>query len=147
MNSALKSEVVQFYSITFSRTYFLIEIALHLLVLTSIFQLIAFPELVLFVILFSLFAWKFFTNHPFLDQYKSCSMCILKTPPGIRWVESGRQYDYPTSEVKILMTRWFILLQLGRGRFRISRILLADSFNSLDNYSCCRKNIIETKLC
>jgi hypothetical protein len=147
MESATEITVTKPYHVNFSQTLFRIEVALHLLVLISIVQLIDFPYVLLFLILFALLSWNFFTNHPFLDQHKSCSMSILMTPPVLRWIESGRQHDYPASEVKILMTRWFILLQLGRGRFRISRLLLADSFRSLDDYSCCRKNIIETKLC
>jgi hypothetical protein len=149
MHQASEPAIKQSFHVRFSPTLFGLEVALHAVVLISIFQLLNFPDLMLFLLLFALLSWKFFKNHPYVKSSNpSCSLMIICHPVvTIRWIELDWQRDYPASEVKILMTRWFILLQLGKGQFKISRILLADSFTSLENYSCCRKNIIETQLC
>jgi len=148
MNSPQKSGLSQPFRITYSQTFLRIEIALQLLVLTSIVQLIDWPEVMLFVMLFLLLGWQFFNKNSIRNQYSDeCYIQISNNPPSIKWVESEHESSFPVQAVKILITRWFILLQLGQRQTKVRRILLADSFESLELYSFFRQKIIETKLC
>lgn len=148
MKTPDNSGFIQSYSIRHSRMFYRLEIALHLLVLISILQIVDWPYAGLFVMLFLLMGWPFFNNHsisrPCLND---CQMQILQNPPAIQWIACDQNNVYPAQEVKILMNRWFILLQLGKRQTKIRRILLADSFQSFELYSSFRHKIIETKLC
>ncbi len=121
-----------------------IEIALHVVVLIALLQLIDWPYVLLFLALFLLLTWRFFHKYYIRHQYAEASQIQwVKNPAGLRWVDAEQEILYPAAQVKILMTRWFILLQLGKGRSRVSRLLLADSFDSSQSFSRCRKIMIQ----
>ena len=121
-----------------------IEIALHVMLLIAILQLIEWPYVLLFVTLFLLLTWQFFHKYYIQHQYSEASQIQwIKNPAGLRWTDAEQEILYPAAQVKILMTRWFILLQLGKGRSRVSRLLLADSFDSSQSFSQCRKIMIQ----
>jgi hypothetical protein len=148
MTSPDQSSFAQPFKIGYSRTLFTLEIALHLLVLISIVQIIDWPYVLLFVLLFLLLGWQFFNNQSISRPYsKDCQIQILNNPVGMHWLGPEGECTYPEHEIKLLMNRWFILLQLGKRQKKIRRILLADSFESLELYSSIRKKLIETKLC
>jgi hypothetical protein len=143
MNSADNSAFAQPFRIGYSRILFRLEIALQLLVLICIVQIIDWPYVVLFVLLFLLLGWQFFNNHSISRQYgNDCQILILNNPAGIHWVGPEGECIYPQHEIKILMNRWFILLQLGKRHRKIRRVLLADSFESLELYSLIRQRLL-----
>jgi hypothetical protein len=143
MKSSDNAEFSQTVKISYSRKLYQLEIALHLLVLICIVQIIDWPYLLIFVLLFLLLGWQFFNNHTICRQYThDCQLQILNNPTRISWLSPEGEYTYPEPEVKILMTRWFILLQLGQGQKKIKQLLLADSFDSFESYSHCRKLLL-----
>jgi hypothetical protein len=148
MKSPNQSAFAQPFRVRYSRVFYRVEIALHLLVLISIVQIIDWPYVVLFVLLFLLLGWQFFNNQSRGSQYSNdCLIQILNNPAGIYWAGPEGDCTYHEHEIKILMNRWFILLQLGKRQKMIRRVLLADSFESLELYSSIRQKIIESKLC
>ncbi len=143
MKSPDQSAFAQSFKIRYSRTFYRLEIALHLLVLISMVQIIDWPYLVLFVWLFLLLGWQFCSNHSKSRQYSNdCQIQILNNPAGIHWTGPKGECTYPEHEIKLLMTRWFILLELGQCQTKIRRLLLVDSFDSLESYSNCRKLLL-----
>ena len=140
-NQPVKSEP---FSISPSTRLLHIELVMHGLLMLAILNLIEWPYNLLFLMLVIGMGWQFFHKYYIQDRYAGrVQIQWCSNPPGIRWTEAGCETTYPVAQVKILMTRWFILLQLGKGRKRVSRLLLSDSFDNSDSYSKCRKLMLQ----
>jgi hypothetical protein len=143
MNSTSKSAASQFFNVRYSRTVYRLELALQLLVLICIVQIIDWPYVLLFVLLFLLLGWQLFYKQSINNPYfNGCQIQILDNPKTINWLVGEGECSYSGQEIKILMTRWFILLQLGQGKTKTKQLLLADSFDSYESYLNCRKLLL-----
>lgn len=148
MQSLVNSTARQHFKVNYSRSFYYFEISLHILLLICLVELIDWPDLLLFLLLFCLISWQFFNNQSIRVLYKNdCVIQIQENPVSVSWIESDNETRFQSEEIRILLTRWFILLQLGRGKSKLNRILLVDSFDSHAHYSNFRKTVLENKLC
>ena len=144
MNAFTNAVTSEAFCITPSVTLFRIELALHGIVMLAILNVVEWPYKLLFLLLLGGLGWQFFHKYYMRAQYAGhCQIQWRSYPPCIRWTEAESETDYPAAQVKIRMNRWFILLQLGEGRKRVSRLLLADSFDSCESFSKCRKLMLQ----
>lgn len=142
-----KSANVQLYKLNASNTIFYLEIALHLLVLVCLINLITDAWLWLFLLLFLLLSIQFFSHQSIRHQFSNSSLEIRDSPCIFIWTDRDGETQYSADQVKIITTRWFILLQLGKGRVQKSRLLLADSFVDKSDYTGFRRKLNEMYAC
>jgi hypothetical protein len=136
------------FNLTASTRLFHFEIALHLVALLGMINLITWPDIVLFSLLFVLLMYRYFAQFSVLHQYdRATGLEIRPQSSQIVWHNADGTQDFSLDTAKIHMTRWFILLQLGKGSHRVERLLMEDSFPNVDQYCHCRRMLIELNLC
>jgi hypothetical protein len=90
----------------------------------------------------------FFRTDSIRAQFNNNALEIRNNPFKLIWYDpSAEPFEYAANEIKIITSRWFILLQLGKGKSRINRLLLADSFVDNNHYTSFRRLLNEMYLC
>jgi hypothetical protein len=135
-----------------SRSLFIVECGLQLIVLATILALpnTGFKAAVL--LLWLLAGWKYFRRDSQAVRFAPpCSVVFNLQHENIRWHCARQTLDFPVEQLKVRCTRWFVLLQLGRDRSGYGRqtLLLADSFYSPTLYSRFRRILmqIDSRVC
>lgn len=148
MISSTKFETMPLYKLHFSKTVLAIEVFILTLIFISIVQLLHGAVLVLTALLFVLLCIRFFRTDSICKKFPPGSALeIRKTPERLIWYDQEVATGYAPAEIKTFITRWFILLQLGKGKSGISKLLLADSFADFNHYTSFRRQLIEMNIC
>ncbi len=147
MASPLRSEPAQLYKLKYSRIILGIEIAIHVLLLIAIVQLIQDTWLSLFVLLFVLLTIQFFQTQSIIAQFNQAAIEIHGQAHKLIWYDQQGEKVYNLDEIKLVASRWFILLQLGQGKQKFNRLVLADSFVDKTHYTRFRRQLNEIKIC
>ncbi len=146
MTSPQKFAHVRFYKLFYSKKIFTLEILIHILVLIAIINLMHDLWMLIVLTLYLLLTIRFFqtesvrvqfNHHPAISFRKETDCLALSDDEGDKL--------YKSDEIKIFTTRWFILLQLGRGKSRLNKWLLSDSFQDMTHYTSFRRQLIEKK--
>lgn len=125
-----------------------IEIIVLMLILLSIVNLISGIWLAPMLILYFLTCIQFFRSDSIIRSFPPGSAIqIDPTQERLIWFENEQQVSYSPDEIKFFITRWFILLKLGKGKSRVSKLLLSDSFADISHYTCFRRQFIEMHIC
>ena len=125
-----------------SPTLVLIEIFLHLVVAVCIVVVTNPPWMYVLLILLALTGYKYFDRQSGIRHIgKRCQLEIDTGSGSLTWISNDIGHTYPVDQVKIRLTAWFILLQLGHGCSHRQYLLLYDSFENRELYSQCRKNL------
>lgn len=136
------------FNLNYSKKALSLEIFFHGLILVCIVNVIQGWWSVPVVLLFLLLTLRFFQVDSIVAQFKKNTVIEFRHDfETLLWSDETGSTAYSTAEIKIFMTRWFILLQLGKGKTRINRLLLADSFDDISHYTCFRRQLIEKYLC
>lgn len=148
MTSPQKYAIAPLYKLEYSKKVFGFEIFFHGLILISIFKLISGVWILLILLLYLLLTIRFFQNESVTAQFSNNTTIEFRiNPDKLIWTDQTGSSGYLLPDIKIFITRWFILLQLGRGKTKINRLLLADSFDDISRYTCFRRQLIEKYLC
>lgn len=148
MTSPRKSEIAPLYKLRYSTIVVAVEIVILALIFVSIVNLLDGSGLILIGQLYILLTIRFFqTDSTRIKIPAGSAIEIRKSPERLIWYDSELVTNYSTAEIKIFITRWFILLQLGKGKSRTSKLLLVDSFADINHYTCFRRQLIEMNLC
>lgn len=143
-----KLETAPLYKIRYSKIVVAVEVIILVLIAVSIVHLLEGSGLVLIGLLYVLLTIRFFLVDSISKKIPPGSVIeIRKTPECLIWYDHDLVTHYSIAEIKIFITRWFILLQLGRGKSRTSKLLLVDSFADISHYTCFRRQLIEMNLC
>jgi len=147
MTSQVKSKPAPLYELTYSRTVFVFEILLNVFLLLSIVQLISGAWAVLFILLLVLISIRFFQTQSIITQFNQAMIEIRFNPDKLIWYDQDGSRLFTEKEIKIITSRWFILLQLGQGHLRMNRLLLSDSFVDNSHYTRLRRQLNEINTC
>ena len=143
-----KLKTASFYRLRYSRIALGAELVILTLIAGSIINLLDGYGFILTGLLFVLLTILFFQFDSSLKKIPPGSgIEIRKSRECLIWHEHERSTRYPFAEIKIFITRWFILLQLGEGKALNSKLLLVDSFADINHYTCFRRQLIEMNLC
>ncbi len=144
MTSQQKFATVRLYKLHYSKKIFTLEILIHTLLFFAIINLMYDAWMLIILALYFLLSIRFFLTESIRTQFlynpaitfrKGVDCLILSDDEGEKL--------YQSDEVNIFTTRWFILLQLGRGKSRLKKWLLADSFQDMNHYTSFRRQLIE----
>lgn len=148
MTSPTKFEAAPYFKLRYSKKFVVAEFVFLVIVFASMVKLLSGIWLAVFILLFVLMSIRFFTSDSIIASFPAGSSIQIRSDPNsLIWYDQSQVSSYTQAEVKILMTRWFILLQLGRGKSRQSKLLLSDSFADINHYTYFRRQLIETYLC
>ncbi len=142
MKSPPASAPEQGFKLRPSPTLLLIEVLLHLLVAVCIVVLTSPPWMYLLLVLLVLTGYRYFDRQSGVRHIgKHCRLDIDPESGSLTWHTGDIGHTYPIDQVKIKLTAWFILLQLGHGCSHKQYLLLPDSFENRQLYSLCRKHL------
>ena len=148
MSSPQKSAITRRYSPRYSNTIVLLEVFFHVLVFIAILQILSGWWLFGILLLFVLIAVNFFHKQSIRTEFPpGCGIEIRHNPPRLIWYDRQNQREYSEHETRCIMTRWFVLLQLGTIGRRKNKLLLMDSFEDKTHYTRLRRELIEMTLC
>lgn len=148
MTSPEELKAESLYRLRYSRIVLAAELIILTFIAVSIVNLLDGFGFVLIGLLFVLLTILFFQFDSSLKKIPPGSAIeIRKTRECLIWYEHEQATRYSSSEIKIFITRWFILLQLGEGKAFSSKLLLVDSFADINHYTCFRRQLIEMNLC
>ncbi len=147
MSSTVSSEPAAYFKLTYSKIILGIEIGLHGLLLLCITQVITDAWKILFLVLFTLLSIRFFQSQSIITQFNQAAIEIRSQLNKLIWYDHQGSQDYQLDEIKLVTSRWFILLQLGKGKDKINRLVLADSFVDKSHYTRFRRYINEMNAC
>src|SRR5210317_538692 len=117
------------FHLQYSKTILQLEVVLVITIFISIPILISGFWMAPMLLLCCLITLRFFTLESIICAFPLGSSIQLRmNPHTLIWSDGEQQITYPSSEIKYFITRWFILLKLGRGKSQVSKLLLADSF-------------------
>lgn len=104
--------------------------------------------MLLLMMLFLLIGILFFQTDSIARAFPPDSAIdISHSPDSLKWIDNSQQIIYPSTEIKIFITRWFILLKLGKGKSQVGKLLLSDSFADINHYTNFRRHLIEMYIC
>ena len=118
----------------------MLEIVILLFIAVSAIALLSMPWNLVFLLLLGLTGYRFFRKDSVIQQYDEQS--ALEINPAdlhLTWINHSGNRNFPADQVKIRMTRWFILLQLGHGCSFFQCLLVTDSFENSKLYAECRR--------
>ena len=142
MRSPPAAKPEHIYRLRPSPTLLLIEIALHLFIAVCIVMLTNPPWMYLLLVLLVLTGYRYFDRQSGVRHIgKQCRLEIDAQSGSLTWHTDDIGHTYPVDQVKIKLTAWFILLQLGHGCSHKQYLLLHDSFENRQLYSLCRKHL------
>jgi ABC-type antimicrobial peptide transport system permease subunit len=128
----------------YSKRALFIEIFLLMVILLSILSLISGLWMLLVLMLFLLISILFFQTDSIVRAFPpDGAIDVSQAPESLKWIDNGQETTYPSAEIKIFITRWFILLKLGKGKSQVSKLLLSDSFADINHYTNFRRHLIE----
>ncbi len=149
MATAGNESSVQHYPLQASMISAWIERALHVLIGIAIVVELRGGMLILVLAFFAVLAWRYFAQDSSAHAIPTGSAIELNLNQAtIIWRQPGRQQrSYPAAETRVIMSRYFVLLALGRRGDRTHKILLPDSFDSINRYTRFRRQIKEIHKC
>lgn len=136
------------YKLQYSNTIVGLEVFFHVMVFFAILQILHDWWLLGILPLFLLIAIRYFHHESIRSQFPEGSALEFRNnPPRLIWYDGERQQSYFDQDIRCIMTRWFVLLQLGKIGQRKNKLLLADSFDDKSHYTRFRREIIEMTEC
>lgn len=143
MTSQTKSANVQLYKIYYSRKIFKVEI---IIVLTLFLSLIMMSDEVWFIpcfILYCLIAFIYFSKYSIKHQFSQQMTFEFRTAPDrLIWYDSAGESSFLLQDVKVRMTRWFVILKLVNSSKKWNGVLLQDSFVDMSHYTGFRRQLL-----
>ena len=144
-----ESTQIQLYRLYPSRTLTMIEVMLHFMLLAIIIAELSGWLLFVTLLLLGLLGWRYFSagssRHALSDA--SIEVRASETAPLIGWRDGAGETRYPAADVRVIMSRYFVLLQFGAGPGRSDKLLLADSFDDINGYTRFRRQMKEMYPC
>ena len=142
MTSPAKSDYVLRYNLRYSRFIFRLEIVLSLIFFASLlagrFDIWLIPALLMYLLLL----YIFFSKFSILRQFSPDSALEFRSSPDrLIWYDQNTETNFLYGEVEVIITRWFVVLKLGKRSNQINRVMLKDSFDDMNHYSSFRRQI------
>ncbi|MBC8212644.1 MAG: hypothetical protein H8E21_16425 [Gammaproteobacteria bacterium] len=143
MTSPAKSDNVLRYKLRYSRFLFKLEVLTSLILLASLlagrFDLWLLPALCIYLLLIFIF----FAKYSIIRQFGSHSAVEFRSSPErLIWYDQNTETDFLQEEIDVIITRWFVLLKLGKRPNQMNRVMLKDSFDDMNHYSSFRRQIL-----
>ena len=136
------------YNLQYSRTIVGLELFFHALVCIAIVQTVHDWWMLGMLLLYVLIAIHYFQRASIRSEFPVGSAIELRgNPSRLIWYDGESQQSYLDHDIRCIMTRWFVLLQLGKIGQRKNKLLLADSFDDNSHYTRFRREIIEKTEC
>ncbi len=146
MTSPTKSASVRLYNIRYSRIILKLEISLILITFVSLVFLR--EELWLFpcLILNTLLTFIFLSSFSIITQFPKRLVFEFRTAPDrLIWYDSTGESSFLLQDVKVRMTRWFVMLKLVNSAKQWNGVLLQDSFVDMSHYTSFRRQLLLKK--
>lgn len=148
MTTPGKLQIPHRFRVSYSGIALCVEILLLIVIFFSIVNLISGIWMLLILALFFLTCIHFYRKDSVIRAFPPGSVIdVHQSPDSLKWIDNEHQIVYPSKHIKIFITRWFILLQLGTGKTRVSKLLLSDSFADINHYTYFRRHLIEMYVC
>jgi hypothetical protein len=99
--------------------------------------------LILSLITYLLLTFIFFAKYSINRQFSEDTAVEFRSSPDrLIWYDQKTETNFLYDEIEVIITRWFVLLKLGKNSHQINRLMLKDSFENMDHYSSFRRQIL-----
>ena len=143
MKLPIKSADVRLYKVRYSRFIFKTELALILIIYSSLFfyraDLWFLPTLFLTILLTCIY----FSLYSVIRQWPDGLTLEIRHSTGQLMLHDRLAVTSdPVQKISIRMTRWFVMLRVGESPDQKNLTVFKDSFDDMNHYTSFRRNLI-----
>ena len=144
MISPTTAVIAPLYRLQYSRIQFFLEVLVFGILILSQLLVINGWWLLLGVSIGLLLSYVHFSRYSVIHGFSHDTRVEIRhKTEQLIWYHSGAETVFRMDQLEVLITRWFVYIQIGKDAQKLHRVLLADSFEDRSHYTHFRRQLIE----